>query len=491
MPFKRIDQARLIAVFCLSGLSSCLVHAQDLSMLVNGQISQSTCALVMKDQNGAVLSGNTVDLQLGTYAPSAANDFAIGRGAVIIESSRTVHFFAKNADLTTDCTLTNNSFWDLSMSLKPNQITNLGEYVALKNSIGASDGGTDAAVFLRGGLVGEATQLLRLTDGVSNYVSGSTTLPNTPTSSGLQLQAQMVRTTNGSPSVGLFKASVPLSFGDNNGRLQASSSQFGNGNPSHNLSYSGNSKDNVIGYGLTHSQSGSASSDSANLSVQHPWGYASGSFTSGSGIQQTGLSLGGGVVGHSGGVILSPTLGETFAIVEVANGQGASVAGSQSQVNAQGFAVVPYLSPYYLNDVQISLESASLNVDLDNAVQKIAPVEGSIVRLKFNATSGRAVVATFSLSNGRKLPIGTSVVDDEGNELGLIGQGNRGLLRLQKDVGQLKLVWGDKPEETCLAKYTLEKKTAANDNISGSSLIRLQLTCVTNVSELAINKGKP
>ncbi len=298
---------------------------------------------------------------------------------------------------------------------------------------------------------------------------------------------------NGQASSNSFSisASVPLSFGNNNGRLQASSSQFGNSTPSQNLSYSGSSKDNVVGYGLTHSQAGSTSSDSANVSLQHPWGYASGSFTTGSGIQQTGLSLGGGVVGHSGGVILSPTLGETFAIVEVANGQGASVAGSQSQVNAQGFAVVPYLSPYYLNDVQISLESASLDVDLENAVQKIAPVEGSIVRLKFNATSGRAVVATFSLPNGRKLPIGTSVVDDEGNELGLIGQGNRGLLRLQKDVGQLKLVWGDKPEDSCLAKYALEKKTAANDNSTGSSLIRLQLSCTNNGQALASTEGKP
>ena len=212
MRFNRIAQARLIAVFCLSGLSICLVHAQDLSMLINGQISQSTCALVMKDQNGAVLSGNTVDLQLGTYAPSASNGIAIGQGAVIFESNRTVNFFAKNADLTTDCTLTNNSFWDLSMRLNADQITNFGGFVALKNNIQATDGGTDAAVFLYGGLVGGAAQRLSLSSGGNNYVSGSTTLPNTPTSSGLQLQALMVRTTNGAPSLGLFKASVPLTL---------------------------------------------------------------------------------------------------------------------------------------------------------------------------------------------------------------------------------------------------------------------------------------
>lgn len=302
-----------------------------------------------------------------------------------------------------------------------------------------------------------------------------------------------IPSSNGQASSNSFSisASVPLGVGGNNGRLQASSSQFGNANPAQNLSYSGNSKDNLVGYGLTHSQSGSSSSDSANVSLQHPWGYTSGSFTTGSGIQQTGLSLGGGVVAYSGGVLLSPTLGETFGIVEVANGQGASVAGSQSQVNAQGVAVVPYLSPYYLNDVQISLESASLDVDLDNAVQKIAPVEGSIVRLKFNANSGRAVIATFSLPKGRKLPIGTSVVDDEGHELGLIGQGNRGLLRLQKDVGQLKLVWGDKPDESCLAKYALEKKTDAKENSSGSSLIRLQLACAVAASAVASTEGKP
>ncbi len=213
MRFKPVFHAGVTAVFGGLGLCQSLAHAQDLSIQVAGQISQSTCALVMKDQDGALINGSTADLQLGTYAPSLSNGVSQGIGATIIESRRTVNFFAKNADLTTDCTLTNNSFWDLSMNLNANQITSVFGFPALKNSIASTDGGTDVAVYLRGGLSGGTTQPLSYKAGASdNFVSGSTTVPNTPTSSGLQLEATMVLTTNALPTVGLFKASVPVTL---------------------------------------------------------------------------------------------------------------------------------------------------------------------------------------------------------------------------------------------------------------------------------------
>ena len=274
-------------------------------------------------------------------------------------------------------------------------------------------------------------------------------------------------------SVSVF-ASIPLSFGPSLGSLRGSYNQYGSLEPNKSLSYSGYSQENQLSYSLTQSQSGYADSSSASLNVPHRYGNLSASLSSSSGgSQQTGLSASGGLVVHSGGLILAPSLGDTFAIVEVPKGEGAGVLGSTARVNSGGFGVVPYLSPYYLNDVQISLEGAPTELEVDNASQKVAPVEGSIVRLKFNATSGRPLLIVLQPSNGARVPIGSTVSDAAGNEVGTVGQGSRALVRVQKNKDRLKVVWGDKPEETCWLAYALDEKQMAN----ATGFTNLKLRC--------------
>jgi outer membrane usher protein len=179
------------------------------------------------------------------------------------------------------------------------------------------------------------------------------------------------------------------------------------------------------------------------------------------------------MVVHSGGLILAPTVSETFAIVEVPKGEGAGVLGSATRINSSGYGVVPYLSPYYRNDVQISLEGAPTELALDNANLKVAPVEGSIVRLKFNATSGRPLLIVLQASNGVRIPIGATVTDGLGNEVGMVGQGSRALVRVQTNKDRLKVLWGDKEEETCWVAYALDEKQKAN----ASGFTNLKLKC--------------
>jgi outer membrane usher protein len=88
----------------------------------------------------------------------------------------------------------------------------------------------------------------------------------------------------------------------------------------------------------------------------------------------------------------------------------------------------------------------------------VAPVEGSIVRLKFNSTSGRPLLITLQASNGKPIPIGASVNDDQGLEMGTVGQGSRALVRVKKPKDRLTVVWGDKPEQSCFIEYALDEK---------------------------------
>jgi outer membrane usher protein len=268
--------------------------------------------------------------------------------------------------------------------------------------------------------------------------------------------------------------SLPLSFGSNQGSASASYNKTGEAEPTQTLSYAGNIQENNFNYNLSQSQTGDFGYSSGSVGVQHRYGSLGASVsTSTGGGQQTGLNASGSVVVHSGGLILAPTVGDTFAIVEVPKGEGAGVLGSAARINSSGFGVVPYLSPYYLNDVQISLEGAPAELEVDNANQKVAPVEGSIVRLKFNASSGRPLLIVLQASNGVRIPIGATVTDSQGNEVGTVGQGSRALVRVQTNKDRLKVVWGDKPDETCSVAYALDEKQTPN----ASGFTNLKLKC--------------
>ena len=59
--------------------------------------------------------------------------------------------------------------------------------------------------------------------------------------------------------------------------------------------------------------------------------------------------------------------------------------GSYAQVGASGYGVVSYLSPYGFNDVALNLENAPMDLEVDTASQRVAPLDGSIVLLRFKA----------------------------------------------------------------------------------------------------------
>jgi len=84
------------------------------------------------------------------------------------------------------------------------------------------------------------------------------------------------------------------------------------------------------------------------------------------------------------------------------------------------------------------------------------------------------------------VPIGASVSDAQGNEVGTVGQGSRALVRVQKPTDRLKVQWGDKPEETCYAQYALGDTQSAN----ASGFTHLKLRCdMTAVPETSAQMG--
>lgn len=265
--------------------------------------------------------------------------------------------------------------------------------------------------------------------------------------------------------------SLPLEIFSNRGNLSAYISQTGNLPATESIFYAGNYDDDTT-YSLSQSKQSTDTSQSASLGMSHSLGNSSLGFSnSQSGSTSTSFGTSGGEVLHKGGLIASPPVGETFGILEVPGGSGVKASGSKSTVNRSGYGVVTNLSAYTMNIVDLDLSKAPLDIELESTSQRIAPVSGAIVKLTYASITGRPLLIHFS---GEKIPFGAAVMNDAGDELGTLGPGNRGLIRVKSDKGVLKVIWGDKPEDMCVSIYEITPQQQALS--SGYTVMNLSCT---------------
>jgi len=182
------------------------------------------------------------------------------------------------------------------------------------------------------------------------------------------------------------------------------------------------------------------------------------------GGRQMSLSGSGGVVAFAGGVVLSPELGETVGVIQAKHAAGVVVqSGSQTVVNARGYAVVPYLQPYRENTVSLNPKGLSKDVELLNTSQKVVPTDGAVVRLEFETRRGYAMLVSGKRTDGRTLPFAAGVLDEEGRNVGYVAQGGYALLRTDAPAGRLTVRWGARDDQRCAFDYDLQGGANAPD----------------------------
>ena len=266
---------------------------------------------------------------------------------------------------------------------------------------------------------------------------------------------------------------LPISIGPGNANLSSSWSQQSNAASTRNINYQ-NTLDDGLTYGVGVSDSNAHNVASANVQVAHDWGFANASASQSSrGEGQWGFGNNGALIFHRAGVLAAPPVGDTFAIVEVSDGAGARVQGQSARIGSQGFGVAQYLSPYTDNTVQISLDGAPLELEIATPVQNVAPMAGAIVALKYASSTGRPLLVDFQPLAVKKIPLGAEVSDEDGDVVGMVGQGARALLRVRKPKGLLKIAWGPQADEQCQARYEIQSQ----DKPNAAGLIKFLLKC--------------
>ncbi|AQV98720.1 fimbrial assembly protein [Cupriavidus necator] len=224
-------------------------------------------------------------------------------------------------------------------------------------------------------------------------------------------------------------------------------------------------EDNAFTYGVNAGYTGGGNTrDSgtigANVGYVSPMATFTGSASTGRNYSQAGLGISGGIVAYAGGVAFTPTVGDTMAIIEARDAAGARLAnGSGLRVDPWGHAVVPTLTPFSTNQIEIDPKGLPMSVELKTTQQNTAPTAGAIVKMKFETDNpGRAAILRANGPDGKPLPFGAEVFDAQGQSMGTVAQGGRIIVRgLKADAGQLNVKWGNAAAEACKLDYALPK----------------------------------
>lgn len=224
-------------------------------------------------------------------------------------------------------------------------------------------------------------------------------------------------------------------------------------------------QDNQFSYGATASHDngegpGSSGGNAGTIfgGYRSPYAQLDGSVGSGNGYSQASLGIAGSVVAYRGGVVFGQPSGDTVAIVEAPKAAGARVLNAAGvHVDRFGHALVPYMTPYNLNTVELDPKGLPLSVQLEATSAQVAPHAGSVVVVKFKTESGRAVIVRVRRTDGRPMPFGAEVFDGANRSAGLVGQAGRALLRGLNDSGELSVRWNanDGTPMQCAFPYQL------------------------------------
>lgn len=109
------------------------------------------------------------------------------------------------------------------------------------------------------------------------------------------------------------------------------------------------------------------------------------SFSHANSYQQEMLSFSGNVVAHSQGILFGPDQAQTMVLVYAPDATGAQVGNTPGlSINKNGYAVIPYVTPYRMNDISLDPQDISTQVELAESSLRIAPYAGSITKVQFS-----------------------------------------------------------------------------------------------------------
>ncbi|WP_232289629.1 fimbria/pilus outer membrane usher protein [Stenotrophomonas maltophilia] len=291
------------------------------------------------------------------------------------------------------------------------------------------------------------------------------------------LESSLLNTGSQKQTTGAYlSVTVPLGRAPAAPRLSASATSDSNGGRYRAGISSSFGQEMQGNYNLSYSQAGANRDIGANVSYDAPMANLGASWNRSQNSQQLGMTAAGGVLAHGDGITFSQRLGETIGLLHVPEAAGAKVGNQRGvKTNKRGFAVVPYLSPYRLNEISIDPTGMTSDVELKSGSATAVPTAGAVVKAVIPTASGRSALIEAMDAQGQPLPFGLDVYDESGQVVGVVGQGSRLWVRGVNDKGTLRVRPGEAVDH-CAIAYDLG--AAANEQLYISQCLRSTLADV-------------
>lgn len=234
-----------------------------------------------------------------------------------------------------------------------------------------------------------------------------------------------------------------------------SAGQDNSGNITHQAGMSGTALEgNNLGWNLSQGYTRS-SGNSGSLSANYRGGYGSSNagYSYSNTYKQVSYGVSGGALLHANGLTLGQQMGETGVLIAAPGVSGVAIENETGvRTDWRGYAIKPYASVYRENRVALDTASLDDHTDIDDAVSRVVPTRGAIVRAMFKGHSGSRVLMKL-IHKGSPLPFGTMIT--AGERTGIVGDDGLVYLSGMSEEGTVSAVWGDGEGKRCSAQWRL------------------------------------
>lgn len=193
----------------------------------------------------------------------------------------------------------------------------------------------------------------------------------------------------------------------------------------------------------------------AALQYEGQWGNYNLGYSYSSDSRNISYGMSGGAVLHEDGMTLSQPLGNTNILVKAPGASSVAVLNHKGiKTDSRGYAVIPYATPYRVNQVALDVTTAGNDVELENAIVSKTPTDGALVRATIVTRRGAKALFVIRYRN-EVLPFGTLVSLADEQIASIVGDGGSLYLPGLPAEGTLSAVWGQGSDSKCVVKYRL------------------------------------
>ncbi|MDQ8953958.1 fimbria/pilus outer membrane usher protein [Acinetobacter rudis] len=191
--------------------------------------------------------------------------------------------------------------------------------------------------------------------------------------------------------------------------------------------------------------------------------------------QQASASIDGGILIHSGGLILGQQMFGNPILIEAKGAEGIRIENQTGlKIDRTGYAVISSSSAYNRNRVALRVDDLGQNRNIDMPIiNDIVPTKNAVIKIKFDVKTGHSVLAKLNYQD-RLIATASSIIDPiTQKSVGLVGLEGQAYLTGVQSNQTLIAKWGDESFEQC--QFTLPQ---LNDREMGYDEININCHAV-------------